>query len=397
METFGASSEALGYQVFRPEFDRVLLERAAAAGADVRAGARVGSVSFGDDSAAVEYDEGGRRSAAACRIVLDCSGRAGVVGRRFRVPQPGHRMVALVGVWNRSGGWDLPDDSHTVVETYRDGWAWSVPLSRETRHIGAMVGAVAADERNARALGEAYQAEIAKTTQLNRRLDGAALDTCGRATRHRRPRPTPVRGSCRSATRDRSSIRSRRSVEGAASRGSPRLSPDAPGFRREAVACEFFSGWERRVYATHLARSRDFARAACAADAAAFWTPRAETTVDAPAEADDVDVSRDPDVQRAFEAFKAKSSIDLTMADGVRFEPRPFVRVREIVLEEALAGGLRFVGHVDLVTLARMACEHRHVPDLFDAYCQSCAPVPLPSFVSGLSLLVARGILHERT
>jgi hypothetical protein len=166
---------------------------------------------------------------------------------------------------------------------------------------------------------------------------------------------------------------------------------------REAVACEFFSSWERRVYTTHLVRSRDFARAACADHASAFWTPRAETSVDAPADADGIDVSRDPDVQRAFEAFKGKSSIDLVMADEVRFEPRPVVRGREIVLEDALADGLRFVGHVDLVTLARMACEHRHVPDLFDAYCQSCAPVPLPSFVSGLSLLVARGILHERT
>jgi hypothetical protein len=72
------------------------------------------------------------------------------------------------------------------------------------------------------------------------------------------------------------------------------------------------------------------------------------------------------------------------------------VRGREIVLEDALADGMRFVGNVDLVTLARMASDHHHVPDLFDAYCQRCAPVPLPSVVGGLSLLVAKGILHER-
>jgi hypothetical protein len=36
------------------------------------------------------------------------------------------------------------------------------------------------------------------------------------------------------------------------------------------------------------------------------------------------------------------------------------------------------------------------VPEVFDDYCRTCAPVPLPSVVSGLSLLVARGILHER-
>jgi hypothetical protein len=35
------------------------------------------------------------------------------------------------------------------------------------------------------------------------------------------------------------------------------------------------------------------------------------------------------------------------------------------------------------------------VPDLFEKYCQRCAPVPLPNIVGGLSLLVDRGILHE--
>ena len=34
-------------------------------------------------------------------------------------------------------------------------------------------------------------------------------------------------------------------------------------------------------------------------------------------------------------------------------------------------------------------------PDLFEAYCRTCAPVPLPSLVSGLSMLVAKGILYE--
>jgi hypothetical protein len=165
---------------------------------------------------------------------------------------------------------------------------------------------------------------------------------------------------------------------------------------RDALACEFFSDWEQRTYAAHLRRSREFARAASAEHASAFWTARAQVEVEGPNDVEPIDVGRDPDVQRAFEAFKAASRIDLTLAHGIRFEPRAVIRGREIVLEEALEGGLRFAGNVDLVTLARMACEHHRVPDLFDAYCQRHAPVPLPSLVSGLSLLVARGILHER-
>ena len=119
----------------------------------------------------------------------------------------------------------------------------------------------------------------------------------------------------------------------------------------------------------------------------------------------------------------------LTLAPDVRFEPRPVIRDREIVLEDAFvdpaglppsprgsgeprrrssvecaSGGgetvpapaLRFLGNVDLVQLAGIACRHTAVPDVFEDYCRTCAPVPLPSVVSGLSLLVAKGILHER-
>ena len=100
----------------------------------------------------------------------------------------------------------------------------------------------------------------------------------------------------------------------------------------------------------------------------------------------------------AFERFRQAPSIHLTLADDVRFEPRPVIRDREIVLEDAFAGArrTRFLGNVDLVTLADIACRHTDVPDVFDDYCRTCAPVPLPSVVGGLSLLVARGILHER-
>ena len=400
IESFGSTVDALGYQVFRPDFDRVLLERAAASGADVRANARVQSVAFDAAGASVEYEEAGRRSTIACDLVLDCSGRAGIIGRRFRIPQPGHRMYALVGVWTRDG-WDLPDETHTVVETYRDGWAWSVPVSAGTRHVGAMAGRAMPEHGTARALGDAYHAEMAKTTQLGARLRGASLQhvwACDAslysATTYAGPHFMLV-GDAGSFIDPLSSFGVKKALAsawlGAIVAHTRLVHPE-----REAPACEFFSDWERRVYATHLRRSREFARAACAEHPSAFWTARAETSIDEPDDPAQVDVRRDPDVQRAFEAFKAASHIDLALADGIRFEPRAVIRGREIVLEEALAGGLRFAGNVDLVTLARMACEHQRVPDLFDAYCSRHAPVPLPNLVSGLSLLVARGILHER-
>ena len=46
--------------------------------------------------------------------------------------EPGHRTVALVGRWRHAGGWPLADPSHTLLESYEDGWAWSVPLDERS-------------------------------------------------------------------------------------------------------------------------------------------------------------------------------------------------------------------------------------------------------------------------
>src|SRR3989442_12527898 len=210
VEMFDPSGEVFGYQVFRPDFDRVLLEHAASAGADViEATARrvdlapaglqacateadVGRATavaqpFGaavDDpqSAAVEYEQDGRRETTACRFVVDASGRAGVVAKSHRRHESNHRMYALVGVWNlgcrsapafaegfggstvarsaSGGGKALAeracDASHTVVEKYEGGWGGAGPISETTRHVGTMGGGTPPPRARGPALARRY-------------------------------------------------------------------------------------------------------------------------------------------------------------------------------------------------------------------------------------------------
>lgn len=414
VEPFGTAREAMGYQVHRPEFDRVLRDCARDAGADVRTDARVRDVRFDDDrSAVVDYDDGGRRSTAACRFVLDCSGRAGFVGRRFRRDEPGYRTCALVGVWTKAAGWDLSDETHTIVETYDDGWMWSVPISRSTRHVGAMVDRTSTTVAGGRALESAYRAEAAKATNLGRLLEGAALQrvwSCD-ASLYSSERYAGSQflliGDAGSFIDPLSSFGVKKALA-SAWLGAVAVHTCLARPARQEIALEFFSNWERDVYATHLGRSREFAREAQARHPHPFWASRAAGV--APREAAGADVARDPDVLAAFERFKQAPSIHLTLAHDVRFEPRPVIRDHEIVLEDALvapaglhaglkagpAESLRFFGNVDLVKLADIACRHSDVPDVFEDYCRTCARVPLPTIVGGLSVLVAKGILHER-
>jgi len=411
IETFGSQEHATGYQVHRPDFDRVLRDSARDAGAVLCTDARVHNVRLeGDQPARVEYEEGGTRRIASCRFVLDCSGRAGVVARRFRRVEPGHGTLALVGVWRTPGGWDLADETHTVVESHDEGWVWSVPISATTRHVGAMIDRASRQAAGRPALVSAYRAQIAHTSQLRRVLHGASLQdvwACNaslyRSDAYAGPQFLLV-GDAGSFIDPMSSFGVKKALASAwlaaIATHTCLTHPD-----RQRAALEFFSSWERDVYATHLGRSGEFARVAQARHPHRFWASRAATGAAGPRDAEDADDVRDRRVRDAFERFRQAPSFRLALADRVRFEKRPVVRGREIVMEDALVAPadaaaratptLRFFNHVDLVRLAEMACRHSDVPDLFDDYCRTCAPVPLPNLVSGLSMLVAKGILCD--
>lgn len=51
---------------------------------------------------------------------------------------------------------------------------------------------------------------------------------------------------------------------------------------------------------------------------------------------------------------------------------------------------------VDLLKLAEVACHHRQVPEIFEAYCRTHGAVSLPGLLGSLSVLVARGLLTAR-
>ena len=121
--------EGSGYQVPRIEFDRLLLDQARAAGAVVVTG-----TASADESNRIFFE--GKRLES--RYVLDCSGRAGLLGRARREKRSGPRAVALCGIWRNEANWDLPDPSHTLVETYENGWAWSVPVEPAIRYVAFM-------------------------------------------------------------------------------------------------------------------------------------------------------------------------------------------------------------------------------------------------------------------
>ena len=96
---------------------------------------RRGQPGRGSKRATVPADENNRilfeGNHLESHFVLDCSGRAGLLGRAWREKRSRTATVALCGIWRNEANWDLPNPSHTLVESYENGWAWSVPVETD--------------------------------------------------------------------------------------------------------------------------------------------------------------------------------------------------------------------------------------------------------------------------
>ena len=392
--------EGRGYQVPRRDFDRLLLDLARGAGARVRVGKAFAVP--GSAGPRIEFQSGGRRAGIRARFILDCSGRAGVVARSLRVTHETSRTVALCGVWRSDNGWKLPDASHTLVEAYEDGWAWSVPVSPAMRHVAFMVDPVATRLVRGKGTGAAYQAELAKTRAFRRIFSHGTLQTapwgCDASLYSSRQFCGPgflLAGDAGAFIDPLSSFGVKKAMvsawAGAVVANTCLLRP-----AMQQTALRYFDERERQIYAGYLKQSAAWSREASGPDAPPFWAIRGRAF-----SLPGTSVDTDPDATlalRALEDLKRTPSIRLSRAAGVQVQQRPGIAGREVVLRNALlAPGMTepvdFVANVDVSCLVDIAGHHRQVPDLFEAYNRSCPPVDLAHFLTALSVLLAKGIL----
>jgi flavin-dependent dehydrogenase len=417
----GPYPEGWGYQVLRRDFDRLLLELARDAGTGVRIGKAYGVA--GADGPRIEFQPaGGRpRIPIPAKFILDCSGRGGVLARllhlrrhdaesgadplvRARPPGralPDHsRTVALSGVWRSHPGWALPDQSHTLVEAYDGGWAWSVPVSPSLRHVAFMIDPGSRAYRSSgKQIGAAYSAEMAKTRAFRGIFRRGTLETAPWG------RDASVYSSSRYCGPDFLLAGDAGAfIDPLSSFGVKKAMVSAwvgavvantwlrnPAMRQAAL--QFFEDRERQVYESYRVRSDAWYRN----QAVPEDDPDREVFADASDRA-----TADPDreaARRALEDLKARPSICLRRGAEVRMEQRPGIEGREIVLRDVLvapgqAERLDFVESVNLPRLVELAEQYAQVPDVFEAYNRVSTPVPLPSFLKALSILVARGVLR---
>jgi len=408
VEPFSPDQATWGYQIDRARLDPLLLDAAADGGVRVERHARVRQVDWvgGDGIVSYEADDGGHRCRA--RLVVDCSGRAGVLAVPLRLRQhvPGGRMQALVGVWSRPGGWFLQNPTHTFIETCNEGWAWSLPTSDTERHIGIMVDGATSRLTRRAALAGTYQAQLALTERIDRQVRGATLDrvfacdsTVYTARAHAGEGYLLV-GDAGSTLNPLSSFGIKKALAsawlGAVAAHTCLIAPD-----RADAAQSFFSRWSAQTWQVNLRRSRDFALEARAAHRSEFWDAQAELPVDPSLlPLDDTALLAADDVRSTLAMLRASDTIVFSAGLEPTFLSAPLVRGNEVVVEDAIVLGpeprdvVRYVRGVDLPAVARLAPLCPDIPLMYEHYVARHGAVLLPDFLGVLSLLVSRGVLR---
>lgn len=369
----------LGWQTTAADLSRVMVRGAEAAGTRV-----VRATVTADDVLAWP-----------ARFKVDASGRAGVLarplgGRRY---EPGHRTVALVGSWRPAGAWHVPDPTHTLLESYGDGWAWSVPLRDGCRALAVMVDPATTQLARGDGARGVYLAEVSKTqrfAEIFRDADLIGGPSGWDASMYIADRLTGpdwlLAGDAGSFVDPLSSAGVRKAMVSGwqAAAVLNTVLGQAP-LRDEAFRA--FESRERTTYARFLSLTRHFLAQGGSIEQP-FWHDRSSE-----AAPDDRDA-----VLSAFARIRAASELRLVVAPEVRIESRGSWRERELVMEPQLVtpstpDGVRYVGSVDLVPLLTLAQGHRQVADLFAAYESEVGSTDLRDFLTALSTAVARGWL----
>ncbi len=168
------------YQVRRAEFDKILLDRAAESGAEVRQETAVERVDF--DPAGAEVKLAGGETVRA-RYVIDATGRHSLLAAQFglKQPYPHLRKLSVYAHYENVEREQGIDGTLIRIIRAKESWFWMIPLSETRMSIGLVMDA--ADFKRARQSPQQFlENAIAAQPVIAERMGRATLAMPAQAT-----------------------------------------------------------------------------------------------------------------------------------------------------------------------------------------------------------------------
>ena len=168
------------YQVIRSEFDHIMLKNAAAQGAGVHQNVKVNKVNFdGERPVSADYHDRASNSSGTVqfRYLVDCSGRAGIIGKEHLQARRFHHVFKNVAIWSYWKGTNI--DGYGLVGSTRlfsieNGWLWFIPLHNQTFSVGVVLSREQLKaERADRSIEEVYERILRRHREAGKILKDA--------------------------------------------------------------------------------------------------------------------------------------------------------------------------------------------------------------------------------
>jgi len=168
------------YQVWRPQFDQLLLDNSRTLGVDVREGHRATEVVFeGGRATGVRYQaNGGSPETVQAGFVVDASGQGGLLagGLKLRRWDTFFRNLAVYGYFAGARRLSAPDETNIFIESYPGGWLWSIPLHTGWTSVGAVVDSPSGQDSISRGgIDQFLESQISQAPYTARMLREARL------------------------------------------------------------------------------------------------------------------------------------------------------------------------------------------------------------------------------
>jgi flavin-dependent dehydrogenase len=363
-----------GFQVWREDFDQLLLEHARAGGVQVAEEQAVDSVQLASGAGVTVRTAQGQIEAS---FFVDASGHTGVLARqRLRQRDPTFQTLALTGYWQGATGPAGIDFANTVLETYADGLVWSVPLHNGLRNVTFLVDWQRGARIRQTGLEQFYRAELQKASYVSSFLEGARLAWPPRAFDASWYTASAFAGERFLLVGDAGLFVDPLSSEGvhkamaSAITGAVVVNTVLQRSTMARHAIGFYEETQRATYDTHYRESARYYREEGRWPDQPFWRRRSQSQVRSPKSE-----VRSPKLEN-LEIRQPQSVSRVRLAPGVTIGQRaviegPFVELREVVVATPYPRGVRFLQNVCVPTLLRLVGGQGAVADVIASYLQS--------------------------
>jgi geranylgeranyl reductase family protein len=168
------------YQVTRSDFDKVLLDHAKEAGAEIQEQVSVERVDFTDEGVTLAWNSektaaaGPRQGEVRARYVIDASGRNSMLGNKFKIKKT-YRHLQKLSIFAHFDGMERAegiDGTLTTLVRGIDRWFWIIPLTPERTSVGVVLDGDIFKHSNKTA-EQFLEEAIAEQPVLMRRMDNA--------------------------------------------------------------------------------------------------------------------------------------------------------------------------------------------------------------------------------